>query len=204
LIGNNAVEIEKNHSRILAGSPPSFRPFLQALKDTGARPGEIAAATAADFKLDMGALVFPKEATRRSEQFSHKTAKRKDRMIFLSGETLQHVRALISKYPVGPLFRRKSGRPFQKVNIVDRFLKLQKKLKWPTLTAYSYRHTFATELLKAGMDVDTLADLMGNSPMVIRQHYSHLLADAKGLREKLQRFTRVAAGTQTPLPVGVV
>ena len=46
-----------------------------------------------------------------------------------------------------------------------------------------------------GMDVDTLASLMGNSPAVIRQHYSHLLADRQGLREKLERF-RDAAATQ--------
>jgi len=38
------------------------------------------------------------------------------------------------------------------------------------------------------MDVDTLAALMGNSAAVIRQHYSHLLADRQGLREKLERF----------------
>jgi hypothetical protein len=43
--------------------------------------------------------------------------------------------------------------------------------------------------------VDTLAHLMGNSPLVIRLHYSHLLADRKGLRDKLERFR--AAGTRS-------
>jgi site-specific recombinase XerD len=67
----------------------------------------------------------------------------------------------------------------------------------PGLTAYSYRHTWATEMLKAGMDVDTLALLMGNSAAIIRQHYSHLLADKQGLREKLERFRTAAADAQT-------
>lgn len=210
LIGNDAAEIEANHQKIMAASPPPYRPFLQALKDTGARPGELMAATAADFKAETGALVFPKEATRTRDQFAHKTAKRKDRVIFLSGPTLDHVKGLVTRYPTGPLFRRawpegskhrrKAGGdapPFSRVSVVDRFLKLQKKLGMPNLTAYSYRHTYATELLKAGMDVETLAELMGNSALVIRQHYSHLLADTRALREKLERFKTAAAGAGT-------
>jgi integrase len=207
LIGNTPEEIEANHGKIMAASPPPYRPFLQALKDTGARPGELMAARAADFKAAMGAFVFQKESTRTRDQLSHKTAKKKDRVIFLTGKTLEHVKELLPLYPEGPLFRRvwpegskhrrkKGGDapPFTRVSVIDRFLKLQKRLGMPNLTAYSYRHTYATEMLKAGCDVDTLAELMGNSALVIRQHYSHLLADTKALREKLERF-RPAAGT---------
>ncbi len=194
LIGNNAEEIEANHKKVLAAVPSWYRPLIQALKDTGARPGELIASTAADFNPDTGAIVFHKTMTRRRERFSHKTAKVKDRVIFLTGETLEHVRRLSAEHPTGPLFRRKGNKPFKRFHVIDRFVKLQRKLKMPDLTAYSYRHTYATELLKVGMDVETLAELMGNSAMVIRQHYSHLLADAKGLREKLERFKSAAAG----------
>lgn len=134
--------------------------------------------------------------SRRSDRFSHKSARHKDRVVMLTGGTLAAVKDLVKAHPEGPLFRRKNGKGFAKVTVVDRFAKLRKRLGLPGLTAYSYRHTWATELLKAGMDADTLATLMGNSAAVIRQHYSHLLADKKGLREKLERFT--AAGTQTP------
>src|SRR5262249_16729436 len=37
LIGNTAEEIEANHKRILEASPAPYHPFIQALKDTGAR-----------------------------------------------------------------------------------------------------------------------------------------------------------------------
>ncbi len=210
LIGDTPEEIEANHKRILEASPAPYHPFIQALKDTGARPGELMAATAAAFKAEMGAFVFQKDATRKRDQLSHKTAKKKDRVIFLSGPTLDAVKELVKLYPTGPLFRRTwpkgskhrrkatgEAPPFTRVSIVDRFLKLQEKLGMPNLTAYSYRHTYATELLKAGMDVETLAELMGNSAVVIRQHYSHLLADTKALREKLERF-KTAAGAKTP------
>ena len=43
LIGNNREEIEETHKKILAAVPPSYRPLMQALKDTGARPGELLA-----------------------------------------------------------------------------------------------------------------------------------------------------------------
>ncbi len=198
LIGNDSEEIERNHRRILKAAPPAYHPFIQALKDTGARPGELAAATAADFNESLGAFVFKKESTRRKDQFSHKTAgKGKDRVIMLSGPTLETVRQLVKQFPSGPLFRRKDGGDMKRFHYVSLFTRIQKKLDWETITCYSYRHTFATELLKAGMDVDTLAHLMGNSPVVIRLHYSHLLADRKGLREKLERFKAAAGGTQS-------
>lgn len=196
LLGTNAEEIEATHARILAVARPHWHPFLQALKDTGARPGELCAATAADFDPKIGAFVFRKEMSRRNDRFAHKNAKHKDRVIMLTGKTLETVKELVGLYPDGKLFRRKNGKPFDRVNVVDRFIKFRKRLKMPGLTAYSYRHTWATELLKAGMDVDTLASLMGNSAAVIRQHYSHLLADRQGLREKLERFT-AGSGTRT-------
>jgi hypothetical protein len=55
-------------------------------------------------------------------------------------------------------------------------------------------------MLQNGCDVETLASLMGNSAVVIRQHYSHLLADTGALREKLERF-RTAAGAKKPQDV---
>jgi len=52
-------------------------------------------------------------------------------------------------------------------------------------------------VLLNGCDVDTLAELMGNSTTIIRMHSSHLLSDTKALREKRERF-KTAADGQTP------
>lgn len=198
LIGTTPEEVEQNHQRIMSIVRPHWKPFIQALKDTGARPSEIAAVKAEDFRPDMGAFLFHKQVSRKGDRFSHKTAKVKDRVIFLTGPTLDTVKELVKKLPRGPLFRRKNNKAFDRVTIVGRFVKLQKRLQMPALTAYSYRHTFATDMLKAGMDVDSLAELMGNSPNVIRLHYSHLLADTKGLRAKLERFKTVAGNGNPP------
>src|SRR5205085_4074992 len=105
LLGTNAQEIEAAHQRIMTTVRAHWRPFIQALKDTGARPGELAAATAADFDEALGAFVFRKEMSRRSDRFAHKTARHRDRVIVLTGPTQEAVKELVRVYPEGPLFR---------------------------------------------------------------------------------------------------
>lgn len=199
LVGENAAEIEANHKRILAHAPRGYREFFQVLKDTGARPGEIAAATAKDFNAEAGAFIFPKQIRRRNDRFAHKNAKKgKDRIIFLAGKSLEIVKRLVLQMPTGTLFRsHRFNEPLRENHWSKVFDRLQDQLNMPNLTAYSYRHTFATEMLKAGMDIETLADLMGNSAQIIRKHYSHLLADKKSLRAKLEaaRGTILAAAS---------
>ena len=74
----------------------------------------------------------------------------------------------------------------------------------PRLTPYSYRHTFATAWLEQGRSVDILAELLGNSPAVIRKHYSHLLGDAENLRRQLGIQGRFGGrNTTVPLPGGL-
>lgn len=96
------------------------------------------AATAAQFDEKLGALVFRKEMSRRSDRFAHKTAKHRDRIVTLTGQTLATVKELVNLYPTGPLFRRKNGKGFERFHVVDRFIKFRKRLKMPSLTAYSY------------------------------------------------------------------
>jgi integrase len=201
LLGRNAEEIASNHARILAAASKSFRPFLTVLKATGARPSEIAQATAAHFDAELGALVYHADHVLRAGETGHKTgSKGKTRTIILTGEALEIVRDLVQKHPTGPLFRaRKQGGDAAKWLTSDlisrRFEWLRKKLGMSHLTAYSYRHTFATEWLKAAKSVDVLASLLGNSPDVIRLHYAHLLNDPGGLRRQLEDFQASATGT---------
>jgi integrase len=202
LLGNNAEEIALAHRKILAASPPSFRPFLTVLEATGARPAEIANATATDFDASLGALTYHAEHTRRKGETSHKTGgKGKTRTIILTGEALAIVRERVERYPSGPLFRGTSARrpKLSPSGVAIRFARIRQKVGMPHLTAYSYRHTFATEWLKAGKSIDVLAALLGNSPAIIRKHYSHLLADPGALRLALESFRGGTAGkTQTP------
>ena len=48
-------------------------------------------------------------------------------------------------------------------------------LRWNCL---AYRHTFGTQLAMAGRDERTIAELMGNSPTIVRRHYAAWLPEA--------------------------
>lgn len=197
--GREAVLTIEQIAVVLAACSPPFRDLVMVLAKTGARPGELAAATASAFRADLGAFVYHTEASRGKEEFSHKTAgEEKCRTIFLTGDALQIVKSLMKQYPAGPLFRTRAGRSWTEHSISRRFYKLAKVLGIRGLSAYSFRHTFATRWLQAGGSIDVLAELMGNTPEVIRKHYSHLCADQLGLRAKLEAFMSAEAGTQTP------
>ena len=203
LIGRTPQERQENHKKILEACTPALRQFVICLEATGCRPGELAHATADDFDADLGAIVYHADDKRLEREFRHKTAsKGKDRIIFLSGEALELVKMLVKKHPTGPLFLTGKGRRLHKHlgrsgwkdNVLtQRFRDIREKVGIPQLTPYSYRHTFATAWLEQGRSVDILAELMGNSPAVIRKHYSHLLGDAGNLRRQLEAFRAAAA-----------
>ena len=68
--------------------------------------GPTAAATAADFDPQIGAIIYHSDDNRLAGEFRHKTAGHgKDRIIFLVGEALAVVKELAAKYRKGPLFR---------------------------------------------------------------------------------------------------
>jgi integrase len=174
------------------------------LRATGARPGEIAKAAAADFRAGIGAIYYHSNDSRLADEGTHKTgSKGKDRCILLEGEALEIVRGLAAKHVTGPLFRTGRGAGWDKDIIVHRFTKIREKLGVKHLTAYSYRHQFATDWLKQGRSVDVLAELLGNTPDVIRKHYKHLLSDTDNLRQHLKEFLASRdTGTQVDLDDG--
>jgi hypothetical protein len=95
-------------------------------------------------------------------------------------------RKLMKTAPRGsglPLFRNTKGKPWKPSAGVVRFLMLKKKLGWDqdaTKTKYSCytcRHTFAHRMLSGywsegvGCSIETLAELIGDTPKVAFDHY---------------------------------
>ncbi len=95
-------------------------------------------------------------------------------------------RKLINFSPRGsglPLFRSKTGKPWTKVNGVARFLDLKRKVGWDSdpgrckYSSYTCRHTFAHRMLSGywndgvGCSIETLAELIGDTPKVAFDHY---------------------------------
>lgn len=167
-----------------------MRRILIALENTGARPSEILLATAADWDAEKQAILYYADTRRKVGEHRHKTAKHKDRTIFFSGEALELIQQLIKRHPTGPLFRKDSGKVYAEGAVAKFFsnFRTRPEVQLPSLTAYSYRHTFATNWLKSGRSIEILAELLGNSPTVIRRHYAHLCGDYQTLRRQLEAF----------------
>lgn len=196
----------ETHQKALAAAGKSLRQVLIVLESTGCRPGELFMAEARHFDSEIGALVFRGQAHLEQHENGHKTSsKDKDRIIFLTGEALELVKLLVQKHPAGPLFqtiREKGcpgGQPWTTDAIYRRVKTLRKKTGLPrTYTAYSYRHQYATAWLKAGGSIDDLAALLGNTPQVIRRHYSHICDDTQRLKRLAEAF-RQKVTAQEPL-----
>ncbi len=166
-----------------------MRRLLVALENTGARPGELTAARGVNWNDKLGAIIYHGDKRRRKDEFRHKTAgKEKDRVIYFTGPTLAYLRERAKLGPDVILFPNKNGRPFDHNSVKSGINLIAKRLGLPGFSAVSYRHMFATNWLKAGKSIEILAELLGDTPETIRDHYAHLCSDLEGIRRHLEAF----------------
>ncbi len=154
-----------------------FKDFLFAAIHTGLRPFcELATITADDVsETDRGMMW---------RVYSSKT--KKTRKIPVRPEVAELTRRLIKTAPAGsgtPLFRNTQGRPWKRMNGVARFIAVKKKLGWDKdpvkqkFSCYTCRHTYAHRMLSGywtsgvGCSIETLAELIGDTPKVAFDHY---------------------------------
>jgi integrase len=156
---------------------PAFHDFLFAAVHTGLRPFcELARITADDVEELPRGMMW--------RVYSSKTMK--TRKIPIRTEVANLVRKLIVTAPSGsgiPLFRSIRGRTWSKVNGVLRFLDAKRKLGWDKhdkrkhYSCYTCRHTFVHRMLSGywnnhqGCSIETLAELIGDTPKVAYDHY---------------------------------
>jgi integrase/recombinase XerC len=171
--GSKALLRPEDHARLLEAAPDYFQPFLSLLYLTGARPGEIAAITAENFHEAAGVVILR----------DHKTARHgKVRILFLCPAAAQLLRQLKVRYGAGHLLRNRLGQPWTTNAVVHMMVRLRRKTGIP-VTAYSYRHTYATMALTKGVPDAQVAALLGHSSTtMLHRHYAHLTAQAQLLR----------------------
>jgi integrase len=154
-----------------------FRQFLFAALHTGLRPFcELARLTAND--------VLDTERGMMWRVYSSKT--RKTRKIPVRAEVADLVRQILKVSPRGagvPLFPNPQGKRWLKPTGGAYFRRLKRKLGWDEdsakkqFTCYSCRHTFAHRMLSGywnggvGCSIETLAELLGDTPKVAFDHY---------------------------------
>ena len=155
----------------------AYREFLFAAIHTGLRPFcELAKLTAAHVEETPRGMLW--------RVYASKT--KKTRKIPVRPEVAKLTRKLLRTAPLGsglPLFRNPQGNPWIKVTGVHRFLAIKRALGWDRdevrsrYSTYTCRHTFAHRMLSgywndgAGCSIETLAELIGDTPKVAFDHY---------------------------------
>lgn len=165
---------------ILKHSDNRFSELMRFLWQTGARPQEAYAVEARHVELALARIIFP---------ISESKGKRRPRVIYLNEEALQIVARLVKKHPKGKLFRNARFRPWTSDAVVCRFRKLKDKLG-TRYCAYHLRHSWCHHALARGLDVHTVAVLMGHSStQMVESVYGHLAQAPVFLRDAVKRAT---------------
>ena len=151
-----------DRTALLSHCADDLRALVTALLLTGARPGEIANANAADLDVRQGTL-----------RLSGKTG---PRVVTLSTQALQFLKAqATAKLPTAPLLADAYGNRWNKDSWKKRFKDAVRAANLPDdVVLYAVRHTAISELIAGGMDSFTVAKLAGTSTMMIDKHYGHL------------------------------
>ena len=83
--------------------------------------------------------------------------------------------------------------------MVERTLRaVFKKSGVPRAHAHRFRHTLATELLGQGATCEDVADILGNSPAIIRKHYAKWSAARQARIDSLMEAVHAGAEYRAP------
>lgn len=163
--GRRNLYLDRNQRRaLLAELPTDARAFARGLCLLPLRPGALAALRAGDFD------------PRRNELSVDHDKSGHGRKILVEGETAAMLRAQVAaKLPGAPLFAQSDGKTWHK-DAWKRPIKLGVlAAKLPaSATAYTLRHSTITDLVQAGLDLLTVAQVAGTSVSMIERHYGHL------------------------------
>ena len=128
--------------------------------------------------------------------------KRDRRTVLLSDAAFEICQRLALKHPEGPIFRDRRGKPWT-ATALDRECEKLSKLVGFHLTPYMVRHTFATRKILAGVDLISIAALMGHRNLTtLSRVYAHVMRRQDHLRAALkqERVAPQAALPQAVLP----
>jgi integrase len=148
------------------------------MRETGCRPQEIKKVASRHFDRAGRCWVFPKEESK---------GKKEQRVVHLSHRAFEICQRLALKYPEGSLFRNSKNGAWSTAALDGRFDRLSTKLKFH-VTPYSLRHTFATDAIIRGVDLQTVATLMGHTSLrMLSTVYQHVRCRSDHIKEGLRR-----------------
>ncbi len=162
-----------DHQRLMAVASKPLQALVTLLWETGARPSELASLKIGD--VDYGQRV--------AVLADHKTAHQgKARVLFLSEKALTVLREATGDREAGYVLLTLQSNRWAKNAICTAVKNAADKAK-VSVTAYGYRHTFATDALANGVPDTHVAALLGHrGTAMLHRHYSHVGSRADVMR----------------------
>lgn len=139
---------------------PHYLPAFLISLHTGARRKEQFSLEWEDVSLSRNAVTF------------RHTKNGKPRTVGLNATALAALKELKPRIAHGPVFRNTEGNPLRCAR--DWFEPAVEAAKLKDYTWHCNRHTFASRLVMAGVDIRTVAHLMGHSTIQMTMRYAHL------------------------------
>jgi integrase len=177
--GSKSVITPETHRKIMKAVSPELRDLLTVLHSTGARPSEITRLQAVDVDFANGIATL----------VEHKTAGKtgKPRHIILPPDALAILKRRAKVQPLGALLKNPNGSDWKKDTIVQAMRRASKRAG-VKVTAYDFRHTFATDCLSAGTPDAVVSALLGHTgTAMLHRHYSHLTSQTAILKAAAAR-----------------
>jgi integrase len=164
---------------LLQRASPQFGLIYSALRQCGARPGELCRATIADIDRTANAIVLRE----------HKTARKtgKPRRIPIGQKLGELIRQSVGERQAGPIFLSPAGKAWTVPNLSRTYSRLRDLAGLPRdLVLYLARHECGTKICRE-KGIEYARRLLGHANISTTQRYMHLddreLADAQDLVE---------------------
>jgi integrase len=174
------LEPEQYRALLAAINDEAFLDFVTVLRETGCRPLEARTVQIGHFDVGKRCWTIPKELAKGGLEI---------RTVLLNDRAFEISRKYALRNTEGALLRNFRGKPWSSDAITTRCGRLRKKLGF-YVCPYAIRHTFATDAIIRGVDLVTIAQLMGHKNLqMLTRIYQHVSKRADHLREGLRKAT---------------
>jgi excisionase family DNA binding protein len=166
------VLTEEEETRLRAASAPHLRLIITGLLATGARISELMALRRSAVDLERRTILLTKTKSGRN------------RVIPINAQLHEVLTALKARSKGERVFAGPEGEPVASVRRA--FVSACRRAGLKGVRMHDLRHTFATRLVRRGVDIITVRDLLGHSSVKLTERYTHSNEEQK--REAVRRL----------------